>query len=90
MTLYDKGHADRTILALDYAPAAAIERLARTLEAVVMEYTGGYNTMPRSRVKRELLEEGLAAVAAYRTVLAPAINERVHMEHCPFSERANV
>jgi hypothetical protein len=69
-------------LQISYVEATAISSMAEALEMILLAYTQGYNTMPRDREKRRLLEEGCSAVSAYRTVMGKEVMQRIHREQC--------
>ena len=69
-------------LQISYVEATAISSMAEALEMILLAYTNGYNTTPRDREKRRLLEEGCSTVSAYRTVMGKEVTQRLHREHC--------
>jgi hypothetical protein len=69
-------------LPMSYVEATAISSMAEALEMILLAYTDGYNTTPRDREKRRLLEEGCSAISAYRTVMGKEVMQRIHREHC--------
>ena len=69
-------------LQISYVEATAISSMAEALEMILLAYTNGYNTTPRDREKRQLLEEGCSAVSAFRTVMGKEVMHRIHREDC--------
>jgi len=51
-----------------YTDASLIELLDAALQEITMEYTNGYNNLPRDRVRREMLENActLTAIVSHR------------------------
>jgi hypothetical protein len=69
-------------LAISYVGATAISSLADALETLLLDLTGGYNTMPRGESKRRAIEAGCDAIATYRRIIGVEIEQRVHRELC--------
>jgi hypothetical protein len=67
---------------LDYNAACAIQGIADTANALALEYTNGFNTLPRNRRKAELWEDLLSALNSYSTIVGPAVSARIHRQHC--------
>jgi hypothetical protein len=67
-----------TTLVIGYLAATAISSLHDALQAILIEYTDGYQRTPRNRAKRAVLEDGCAAALAYRSIIGREIDRRTH------------
>ena len=67
---------------LDYNAACAIQGIADTANALALEYTDGFNTLPRNRRRADLWEDLLSALTSYSTIVGPAVSTRIHRQHC--------
>ena len=66
---------------LDYNAACAIQCIADTASALALEYTDGFNTLPRNRRRAGLWEDLLPALTSYSAVVGPAVSTRIHRQH---------